>query len=187
MPGGRPTKPLALVKGHRTKAEKAVREKAEKELLTGTSLKEWDEVKSDPTAHKEFIRIKKLLKSIKQDDDLYGAVINTHCKLKSEEYKMLRDQEKYRQSLDKLEEEFDESTDMSFSEYMKLTVNIQKNILACDKAISEKRKLMLNISKENVMTIQSALRSIPKKPEESKQKSAMAEFLKRKVGEGNAT
>lgn len=187
MPGGRPSKPLALVKGHRTKAEKAVREKAEKELLTGTPLKEWDEVKKDPDAHKEFTRIKKLLKSINQDDDLYGAVINTQCKLKSEEYKILKDQEKYRKSLDKLEEEFDKTTDMTLSEYMKLTINIQKNILGCDKAIAEKRKLILNISKENVMTVQSALRSIPKKPEEKNNVSAMAAFLKRKVGDGNAT
>ena len=184
MPGGRPTKPLALVKGHRTKAEKKIREEAEKQLLTGTVLKEWDEVKNDPAAHKEFVRIKKLLKSIKQDDDLYGAMINTHCKIKSEEYKILNDQEKYRQSLDKLEEEFDKSKDMSFSDYMKLTVSIQKNILGCDKAISEKRKLMLNISKENVMTVQSALRSIPKTTDEKTKKSPMAEFLKQRQGGG---
>ena len=185
MPGGRPSKPLALVKGHRTKAEKTVREKAEKDLLTGTSLKEWEEVKSSLIAHKEFARIKKLLKSIKQDDDLYGAAINTHCKLKAEEWDILKDQEGFRTALEKLEDNRD---DISFSEYINLVVKIQKNIIECDKSIMKKRQLMLNISKENVMTIQSALRSIPKKPEEKNNGSAMAAFLKRKVGgDGNAT
>jgi hypothetical protein len=59
----RPTKPLSLVQGHRTKAEKAVREKAENALLTGTQLKESSDVKNDRLAHKEFTRIKKLLKA----------------------------------------------------------------------------------------------------------------------------
>lgn len=45
MPGGRPPKPLQLVQGHRTKAEKAVRAKAESELLTGVTMKESPEVK----------------------------------------------------------------------------------------------------------------------------------------------
>lgn len=183
MPGGRPSKPLALVKGHRTKAEKAVREKAEKELLTGTSLKEWTEVKSNPISHKEFIRIKALLKTIGHDDDLYGAMINTQCKLKAEEEQMLDVKEQFISTLDRLDDEYDPSDEnsMKFSEYMKLKVSVQGQIVSCDKAIMQKRKLMLDISKENIMTIQSALRSVPKK-EQPAQESAMTAFLKRKAG-----
>jgi len=179
MPGGRPTKPLALVKGHRTKAEIKVRAKAESELLTGTSLKEWREVKSDEIAHKEFTRIKRLLKSINHDDDLYGAAINTHCKLKTEEWDIVNDQESYRRALEKLKDSWQDEN-MTFSEYIKLVVKIQGNILGCDKALMGKRKMMMDISKENIMTIQSALRSIPKKPEDKKGKSPMSAFLERK-------
>lgn len=181
MPGGRPSKPLALVKGHRTKAEKKVREKAEKELLTGVSLKESDEVKSNEIAHKEFVRIKKLLKAIRHDDDLYGAIINDQCKLKAEEFQMLEAKNQFLKSLEELENTWQQE-EMPFSQYMKLKVSIQGQICYCDKAIMQKRKLKLDISKENIMTIQSALRSIPKKPEEQKQKSAMAEFLKQRGG-----
>ena len=181
----RPTKPLVLVQGHRTKAEKAVREKAEKELLTGTTLKEWSEVKDNPISHKEFIRLKKLLKSINHDDDLYGAVINTQCKLKSEEQQMLDVKEQFIKTLDRLDDEYEETKDaddgLKFGEYMKLKVSVQGQIVSCDKAIMAKRKLMLDISKENIQTIQSALRSIPKK-EQPKNKSPMAEFLERRNG-----
>lgn len=179
MPGGRPSKPLALVKGHRTKAEKAVREKAEKDLFTGSVLKEWDEVKTNEIAHKEFLRIKNLLKAVKQDDDLYGAVINIHCKLKSEESEMLKAKEQFIKTLEEAEENIS-LTEMKWSEIVKLKVSIQDQILKCDKQIMDKRKLLLDISKENIMTIQSALRSIPKK-EEKKQESAMAAFLKRRT------
>lgn len=185
MPGGRPTKTLALVKGHRTKAEKKIRAQAEKELLTGTSLRENDEVKKSKEAHKEFIRIKKLLRSIKKDDDLYGAVINIHCKLIDDEYKIFKDMERYRQSLDKIEEEFEKSTDMTFMEYIKQVDSIQKNILDCNKAIMSIRKMILEISKENIMTIRSALGSIEKK-EQPKQEGAMAAFLKQRQAIGNA-
>lgn len=173
----RPTKPLSLVKGHRTKAEKAVREKAESQLLTGTSLKEWPEVKSDPVAHKEFTRIKKLLKSIGKDDDLYGAVINTQCKLKAEEYQMLQARDTFINTLEELEDRTSDA--LTWAEYINLKVRIQGQIVSCDKAIMQKRKLLLDMSKENIMTIQSALRSIPKK-EEPKKESPMAEYLRRK-------
>lgn len=174
----RPTKPLSLVQGHRTKAEKAVREKAEAQLLTGSSLKEWPEVKADPVAHKEFSRVKKLLKSIGKDDDLYGAAINTHCKLKAEEFQMLEARDKFLNTLDELEGKA-MAEGMTWGQYMDIKVRIQGQIVACDKAIMQKRKLMLDISKENIMTIQSALRSIPKK-EQPKQESPMAEYLRRK-------
>ena len=36
---------------------------------------------------------------------------------------------------------------------------------ACDKLLQQKRKMLLDIEKENIMTIASALRSVPKKAE----------------------
>ena len=52
---------------------------------------------------------------------------------------------------------------MSLFDYFKLQSSMQSNIIALDKQIMNKRKMMLDIEKENLMTISGALRSIPKK------------------------
>lgn len=182
---GRPTKPLALVQGHRTKKEKAIREKAEKELLTGISLREAEEVKKDPIAHKEFLRIKKLLKEIGQDDDLYGSIINEHCKTKSECIGFENDIQRNKLKAQELKKRYDLG-EFDFLSYVAQDNSITDIILDIDKKVMAKRKLMLDISKENIMTIQSALRSIPKKPE-AKKESPMDAFLKKRQAVNNGT
>ena len=61
-----PPKPVSVLrtekKSHRTKAELAKRQAGEESLLTGKKLKEDALVKQNPHAHKEFIRMKALLK-----------------------------------------------------------------------------------------------------------------------------
>lgn len=178
MAGGRNTKPLALVKGHRTKAEKAVREKAEKELLTGTVLKESQEVKSNPIAHKEFMRIKKLLKAIKKDDDLSGNIINTHCMLHAECHAFAEMKEQLAWDIEELTIRF-KAEEFDFATYMSQRGVLTGHLMACDKKIMEKRKMLFEIAKDNVLTIQSAMRSIPKK-EQKKAESPMAAFLANK-------
>lgn len=182
MAGGRPPKPLQLVQGHRTKAEKAVRGKAESELLTGVTMKESPEVKVNPIAHKEFTRVKRLLRSIKKDDDLYGNIINTHCLLVAEIKEMESTRAQFLKTLEEFEAHADE---MSSTEQLQMKMRLQGQILSLDKLLMAKRKMILDISKENIMTIQSALRSIPKTPEKQ-EKSKMASFLNKR-GVGNAT
>ena len=145
MPNPTP-KPIHLVQGHRTKAEIKLREQGEKELLTGKPLQESAATKKNTIAHKEFLRLKSLLKEINQDDDLYNGSINTYCQLKAEIEELIE--------LDKIQ---------------------------YDRQIMAKRKMMFDIEKENIMTIQSALRSVPKKPE-PKKTSPMAEYLARQKG-----
>ncbi|OPX87745.1 MAG: hypothetical protein A4E53_02367 [Pelotomaculum sp. PtaB.Bin104] len=185
MPGGRPTKPLALVQGHRTKAEKTVREKAERELLTGSPLKEWPEVKADPIAHKEFARIKKLLKSIKKDDDLFGANINMQCKLHGECKRYEELKESCNVELKELYEAY-QTQEIEFLVYLDNKEKIHNRFLAYDKKIMDKRKMLLSITKDNIQTIQAAINSIPKK-EQSKQKSPMEAFLERRQAKNSAT
>lgn len=175
---GRPTKPLTLVEGHRTKAEKKVREQAEKKLLTGITLKEWSDVKADPVAHKEFQRLKKVFKTIDKDDDLHEGVINRYCLLHSE-CKSFEDlKKKCSDELQELAAAYSRE-EIDFLSYLDHKDRVHSRFMALDKKIMEKRKMMLDIEKENIMTIQSALRSIPKKPEEKK-KSDMAKFLESK-------
>lgn len=161
-----PPKPAKLIalegKSHRTKKELRDREKSEAALLTGKILKETEEVKNNEIAHKEFLRIKKLLRSIEKNDDLYGSTINRYCLLLAE----CSDFEKKREVIFERQKELEKrKDDMEFSEYINLQNDLIKSMLALDKQVQAKRKMLLDIEKENVMTIAASLRSIPKKTE----------------------
>ena len=161
-----PPKPAKLIaiegKSHRTKKELREREKAEAALLTGKALKETEEVKNNKIAHKEFLRIRKLLQSIEKNDDLYGSTINRYCLLLAE----CTEFEEKRETIFSRQKELEErKDDMEFSEYINLQNDLVKSMLALDKQVQSKRKMLLDIEKENVMTIAASLRSIPKKTE----------------------
>ena len=70
-----PAKPYTVLKNekksHRTKAELSARKQGEEELMTSETLKERKEVKDNKIAHKEFLRIEKLLKNIGKNDAIY--------------------------------------------------------------------------------------------------------------------
>lgn len=171
-----PTKPASVLKyekkSHRTKAEMRQREKAEEDLLTGKKLKESQEVKNNELAHREFLRIKKLLVEIGKNDDLYSGVINRYCMISAE----CREFEEKRESIYRRQEELEKRSDeMEIDEYIKLQNETSKMLLSFDRQIQAKRKMLFDIEKENVMTIASALRSVPKKPE--KKKNALREAL----------
>ena len=178
MAGGSPSKPIALVKGHRTKAEIEIRKKAEKKLMTGSKLQEWPEVKADPEAHKEFLRVRRLLRSIDKDDDLFGAKINTHCRLKGE-IKAFEDMKaaivEQIAEIARMHKAGEIETVLYVSERGKL----QDRYMSCDRNVMAKRKMMLDFAKENIMTVQGALRTIPKKPEE-KEETPMEKYLREK-------
>ena len=171
-----PTKPASVLKyekkSHRTKAEMRQREKAEEDLLTGKKLKESQEVKNNELAHREFLRIKKILVEIGKNDDLYSGVINRYCMISAE----CREFEEKRESIYRRQEELEKRSDeMEIDEYIKLQNETSKMLLSFDRQIQAKRKMLFDIEKENVMTIASALRSVPKKPE--KKKNALREAL----------
>lgn len=165
-------------KSHRTKRELAERKRAEDQLLTGRVLKEAEEVKKNEAAHKEFVRVKRLLKTIGKDDDLYGAVINRYCLLQAE----CQELEKKREQISFLADDLENSREEfegNMAEYFKLRTEMHKNFLSLDKQVQAKRKMLMDIEKENIMTIASSLRTIPKKPETKK--NALREALE---GEG---
>lgn len=172
----RPSKPAAVIqlegKSHRTKAELRQRRNAEAELLTGKAIAEAHEVKDNAFAHKEFLRIRKLLQSIGKDDDLYSGVINRYCMLAAE----CREFEEKREKIYKRQIELEErSGEMEFLDYLKMQNDLSKMLISYDRQVQAKRKMMFDIEKENIMTIASALRSVPKKPEEKK--NALREAL----------
>lgn len=169
----RPSKPVEVLKSekksHRTKAELKKRQKEEENLLSGIEMKERQEVRKNPAAHKEYLRIKKLLKEIGKNDALYEGVINRYAILRAE----LSDVEQLRDTLRKNIEDLQESREdilgreeMSIREYFRTQCDLSRRLLDLDRQVQNKRKMMLAIEKENVMTIASALRSIPKKADE---------------------
>ncbi|SNR85870.1 hypothetical protein SAMN05446037_100156 [Anaerovirgula multivorans] len=184
-----PPKPFSVLtnekKSHRTKAELEQRRKGEEALSTGTALKERPEVKDNPTAHKEFLRINKLLKQIKKNDAIYEPVINRYCMLQAECKDFEEKRESFYRDLQELTKDKEsriESEEMSLSAYYRMKNNLQNTIIALDRQVQSKRKMLLDIEKENIMTIAAALRSIPKKVDESK--NPLLEALKGKRGNG---
>ncbi len=144
----RPSKSVDVLesegKSHRTKAEIEQRKAAEAAVLTGIGLRESKEVKETAAAHKEFLRVKKILTAAGKFDALYEAVINDYCMAKA-------DIDRYMQLRDEIQ-----LAEMEAAERLKLS-------LECDKMIEKYRKKRFDIEKENGMTIASSARSIPKK------------------------
>jgi len=174
---GRPAKSVALIKlegkSHRTKAELKIREEGEKALASGVAMKEKSYVRQNPIAHKEFLRIKKLLGEIEHNDALQENIINRYCQIYAECIEFENKCEEFYRSLQTMESEVRDKMDsgeVSWLDYMKLRSSYQSQIIGLDKQVQSKREMLLKIEKENLMTIASALRSIPKKPEEKPNK-----------------
>ena len=176
-----PSKPVALLrmegKSHRTKDELEQREQGESALVTGVHMEKWPEVRKDVRASREFDRVCALHKVIGKDDALHESVVNRYCLLRAECVQFEEKRETFYRGIKQMEKEYKEQVPeiddetgkavypLPASQYYKLLDKMQGNILGLDKQIMAKRKMMLDIEKENIMTIASALRSIPKKPE----------------------
>ena len=183
---GRPPKPIIAIKtegrSHRTKAEIEQREKAEHQLLTGERMKEYPEVKSNKIAHKEFMKLRRLLGKIGKDDALHENIMNRYALLRAECVDFEEKRENFYARLNQLGEEYNNPQEghepMEPAAYYKLCSQLQKNIIDLDKQVQSKRTMMLAIEKENIMTIASALRSIPKKVEDKAEDDPMTKLLK---------
>ena len=152
MPGGRPSKPIAFVQGHRTNKEKELRTKEENRLATGEKFFEYPDVKSDKVAHKKFVELQKLFAMVEKDDALVGPAINRYCILKSES--------------DDLKLNYEATNDIEDK------AKIYRLLMA-------NRKMMDSFERENIMTVQAILRAVPKRPEEESE-SPMAKYLRKK-------
>ena len=167
---GRPPKAASVIKlegkSHRTKKELAVREKAEKNLLTGKMMVETAEVRNDRVAHLEFLRLKPLLKALEKYDEIYGAGVRRYCLTKSKLDGADREVTELKEELAQLrssKEEFLDSKDIA--EYYRLITKMEDTITKREQVSKSLRAEMIDFEKEYCMTIKSALRAIPKKPE----------------------
>ncbi|SHI87199.1 hypothetical protein SAMN02745751_01267 [Dethiosulfatibacter aminovorans DSM 17477] len=171
----RPSKSIELVEGHRTKAEIEKRQQAEKALLTNVEMKEWPTTKADPVAHNHFLRISELFKAIEKNDALSEPTFNRYCLMLSEcEGYEVRDK-KLKVIIDDLERRW--QGEMEYAEYIKMVINLNKQIQTNDRLLMSKRRLLLSIEKESLMTLASQLRSIPKKEDEDYKLDPMYQLL----------
>lgn len=162
MPKG--SKSISAAAGHRTKAEIAARTQAEQDMLSGKKLAEFPAVKGDPVAHAEYRRVSALMKAIGKDDALYSAAVNRYAELRGEIAQLQQDAARYRALMDSLQRKFDESDPDSeeITAFAKAYSGMLSQINKLDDKIMQKRRMMGDIEKENCMTVQAALRSIPK-------------------------
>ncbi|MDU4979391.1 MAG: hypothetical protein E6X14_08060 [Clostridium celatum] len=184
-----PPKPFSVLKSegksHRTKKELKLREQGEKALSTGTALKARNEVKKNKIANKEFKRINELLKKIEKNDAIYEAVINRYCLIYAETMEFEEKKNKLYELVEKLENQFEESIEYLEKEelaketrkFTRAISDLVASIVDLDKQLQPKRKMLLDIEKENIMTIASALRVIPKKPENDSAKETILKVL----------
>jgi len=185
---GRPPKPYLVLatekKSHRTKAEMKQRDRGEKALLGGSNLKERPEVKNNVQAHKEFLRLSKLLNTLEKNDSIYEPVINRYCLIQAE-CNDLEEQKVYFYSLVKeLKESFEnvvnkiedrESAALMLMDHSRQMAVMQNGIIKLDANLQTKRRMLLDIERESIMTIASALRNVPRKVE--KKENALAQAL----------
>lgn len=178
-----PSKSVLMIqaegRSHRTKAEIEARRKAEEELRTHTAMREWPEVKKCPEAHKEFARLNRLFKKIRENDALNESVINRYCLLKFECSDYAEKKERFFADMIKLDEAYEDDK-IPPSDYFKTLASMQAQVNACDKQLMAKRKMMLDIEKESLMTIAAALRSVPKQPKKEEQEDPMSALLQRR-------
>ena len=177
---GRPPKSASVIqmegRSHRTKQELASRAHAEEAQLTGQRIREETCVKEDSVAHKEFLRVTRILTAIGKNDEAYGSEINTYCMLKSELDAEVRERDALRRRLDYLMEQSEDLTefeDIAMAE--KLMGGIRADMHRCEQRIEQKRKMRIQIDDKNLMNVMSSLRSIPKTVE--KKKNPLAEAL----------
>lgn len=178
----RPSKPVSVIKSenksHRTKDELKHREEMEKSTLSGEPLSERREVKKNKIAHKEFLRVSKLMASIEKSDALYSSGINTYCMLYAEIRELQEDIAEIALLAAQTREKFYDIEVVTAEEVERFIKQINKLFsqkTAIMSLIDRKRSMMLAIDKENVMTISASLRSIPKTPQ--KQSNPILDIL----------
>lgn len=178
-----PPKPYEVLKGekksHRTKEELEQRRRGEEALHTNVRMQEWASTKAAPIAHKTFLRLKKLLKNIKMDDALHESAINRYCVMTAESADLEADRERVVSRL-KLIDEWVSRGEMSQEEHAAESLRLVDAKLSIERALATKRKMLLDIEKENVMTIAAGLRSVPKKPEEQEE-TAMDQLMRKRM------
>ncbi len=172
-------KPLSLVQGHLTNAERAVRAQGEAALKTDEKMKPSALVRGNPSAMKYFRRLTKLYAGIEMDEAFYENTLSRYCILLAEHDAAVKDRARIERNIEKLEEKEEE---LEFREYIQEARFLESALLSADKILAKRRDQLLSIEKENLMTIQGKMRAVPKKPPKEEPGGIAAYMNRRKNG-----
>lgn len=175
---GRPPKDLRVLTGHRTKAELETREKAEKALRTGRNMKKWPAVKANRFASARFNDIVKAFEAIDLNDVLFESTINRYCVILGECDDLEGDVRRAKADLEKL---CDARYEMDPVEYAEEYKRLMRVIVNAERMLAPRRNALLAIEKENIMTVVSKMRAVPKKPMEEEEQDPMSAVLMHNV------
>ena len=178
-----PSMPLHMVRGQITNAVREQREQAERALITGESIKEWPQTRLNPVAHKHFRRIVSLYRKIEKNDALIEPVLNRYCLMQAEceDFEAKRE-ESYNMAIQLREMIHQGDKDTDTLDIIGKIDKLYQTALSFDRQVQAKRKMLLDIEKENIMTLAAQLRSVPKKPlEKESAPSGVGAFQKRKA------
>ena len=166
MPGAaKPTNLLRLEgKGHRTRAELEYRERGEKALQTDMQFSESAQVKSDPTAHREFLRLRKLYAKIETVEALDEQIINRYCLEVSSTYQLQEMAARLTADLDAVEE---------VSDRLKVYDLIHK----ANVALSKNKEMLIKLEDRLFLNPVARIRAVPKTPPKEEKPTGMAAFL----------
>jgi hypothetical protein len=175
----RPPKPLSLVTGHLTDAEKAVRAQGEADLRTDEKIKPSAAVRENKDAMKYFKRLINLYDGIEMNEAFYENTINRYCILLAEHDSAVKDRERIERNIERLEER---ESEMEFKDYIHEANGLEDALRSADRILAKRRDQLLSIEKENLLTVVGRLRAVPKRSEEKKP-SGIAAYRQRR-GDG---
>ena len=140
-------------------------------------------MKSNGYAHSEFKRVAALFKAMGKNDALFESTINRYCLLQAECYELNERNVEHSKMLVELREQVKEALkEMPSADKANFTLQYSKEIskilammAKSDTQLQAKRKMCLDIEKENGMTVASALRTIP--PRQDNKADALLEAL----------
>nr|DAE39814.1 MAG TPA: hypothetical protein [Caudoviricetes sp.] len=143
------------------------------------------EVKANPVAKKEFKRVSELLELIDKNDALVEGGINRYCSLTAEVSEFEEKREVFSQNIVDLQKAYEEDKALHSADervipaldYFKTLAQMEGAVISLDKQIMAKRKMLLDIEKENIMTIAAQLRSVPKKIDDEDEADSMAQLF----------
>lgn len=161
MPDGRP-KAIGAARGHRTKAEKALRQAAEEDMRTEARICPGPMLEKDREAAAYYRRVTALLEEVGLNEAFYENVITRYCLLLAEVDRLTAERLAAAEDEARLRAE---GANMPILDFIRALERLTSIADAKDKTIAKKRDQLLAIEKENLMTVQGKLRAIPKQPE----------------------
>lgn len=150
-------------KPHRSNKEIEERRRNERAAFTGITIKEHPEVKTNEVAHKEYLKIIKILNAVNKNDASFENIVNRYCEIYAEIDDLRNRKDGIKKSLELIESKINTEFD---SKLFSNQTNLTKTLMSIDGKIDNKRKILFDYEKQLGFTIDSASKMICTKTEE---------------------